>query len=447
MCNTRCIVQRHTRSRGRRSGVDIDPGSVRRAREEAGLSLAEVAGSELTRQAVHLIETGRMRPSTRTLEVIARRLGRPASDFRAGGSWLVSTEVRLDALDRLCAEHRYDEMLRRAEDLLARESGKRMRALALFYAGVALYHLTRHQEAIARLRGVQELAEDLPDPWLAAEALDWEAKSRLNAGDLDVLPLAEEALRRYRALQPRSPEIEARMLEHLATCLLRRRDFDRSRVVFGEALQQLAGRGAVRDLESMARIYHGLAGCTRASGDLRAATELMQRAVALYGVEHELNPLPARISVPKAENDLGLMLMELGQLERAERLLLSAHEGFVTAGAPRFRAQVLLSLGELRLAANRVDEAFAAVRQAVGLASESSELNDIATLAVGYRQLGELHHARGEEEAADAHFARALTLLDAAGLVARRAECQAAYERVLADRERGGRSEVELPAS
>ena len=133
MCNTRCIVQRHTRSRGRRSGVDIDPGSVRRAREEAGLSLAEVAGSELTRQAVHLIETGRMRPSTRTLEVIARRLGRPASDFRAGGSWLVSTEARLDALDRLCAEHRYDEMLRRAEDLLARESGKRMRALALFY--------------------------------------------------------------------------------------------------------------------------------------------------------------------------------------------------------------------------------------------------------------------------------------------------------------------------
>src|SRR5438132_7923727 len=71
------------RRRPRLKGVDIKPGTVRQARAEAGLSLAEVAAGELTRAAIHLIETGRSRPSMPTLQLIASRTGKSLAYFLA----------------------------------------------------------------------------------------------------------------------------------------------------------------------------------------------------------------------------------------------------------------------------------------------------------------------------------------------------------------------------
>jgi len=72
---------------------------------------------------------------------------------------------------------------------------------------------------------------------------------------------AEDALRRYRSLESRRVEIEARMLEHLATCLARQEDFTRARACYEEALQVA---GPVLDLARLARIYHGWAAATPA---------------------------------------------------------------------------------------------------------------------------------------------------------------------------------------
>lgn len=66
---------------GRRPGVKIRPGSVREARQAAGLSLAKVAGTEVTRTAVFYIEHGRCRPSMDTLQLIAERTGKPVEFF------------------------------------------------------------------------------------------------------------------------------------------------------------------------------------------------------------------------------------------------------------------------------------------------------------------------------------------------------------------------------
>jgi tetratricopeptide (TPR) repeat protein len=442
LCHTRLILQRQPRPRGRRSGVDIDPGSLRRAREQAGLSLAQVAGADLTRQAVHLIETGRARPSPRTLEIIARRLGRPASDFRVSGSWLAAGDARLAHLDELCQAHRYEEALRHASDLAAHGAGDRQKALGHFYAGQALHHLNRLEEAVVELLRAEELAGQLGDPWLAAEAMDWRGRSLLHRGDPEALPVAEKALARYRELQTRRPEIEARMLEHVGTSLVRRHDFEQALRYFQSALQLFATKAAVRDLEGMALVYHGLAGCAWAAGDLRRAVDLMQRVVALYAVENELRPLAARRSLPRAENDLAVLLLELGQLERAEDLLMSAHGRAIAAVLPGHdRAQILMTIGQLRQAQGRLDEAFGVVGEAVRLCEAVGEQR---TLAEGYQQLGELHAARGEAEARDATFGRALAILDAAGLAERRERCRAAYERVLAA---AGGAEVERPAS
>src|SRR5713226_8328583 len=70
-----------TKRRGRRKGVVVREGSVGQARREAGLTLAEVAGGELSRTAIHLIEKGLARPSMETLEHIAHQTGKPMIFF------------------------------------------------------------------------------------------------------------------------------------------------------------------------------------------------------------------------------------------------------------------------------------------------------------------------------------------------------------------------------
>src|SRR5213083_190741 len=70
-----------SRRRGRRRGVEIRPGSVKQARQEAGLSLGQVARGDISRTAIYFVETGKAKPSRETLELIAERTGRPVDFF------------------------------------------------------------------------------------------------------------------------------------------------------------------------------------------------------------------------------------------------------------------------------------------------------------------------------------------------------------------------------
>lgn len=65
----------------RGSGLFVDPERVREARLEAGLSLAQVAGDDVSRTFIHFVERGVSRPSRKTLALIARRTGKPISYF------------------------------------------------------------------------------------------------------------------------------------------------------------------------------------------------------------------------------------------------------------------------------------------------------------------------------------------------------------------------------
>lgn len=57
---------------------------IRRARQEQGLTLAQVGGSELSRSFLCAVELGRSRISLRALEIVARRLGLSVSHFFVG---------------------------------------------------------------------------------------------------------------------------------------------------------------------------------------------------------------------------------------------------------------------------------------------------------------------------------------------------------------------------
>jgi tetratricopeptide (TPR) repeat protein len=426
------------RPRGRLSGIEIDPAALRQVRLQAGLSLAQLGGAELTRQAVHLIETGKARPSKRSLRILASRLGVPESWLlvQPDGEGLNLEDRQVGELEDLCQRHEYLSVLERGQEALDRGESPRLLAFASHFMGQALYRLARPDEALQHLCQARRLFDSLGNPWFAAESLDWEAMALNRKEDPDALPAAEEALRRYRLLEPRRPSTEARMLEHIGTIFYGRREHQAALVRYDEALRV---GGAVSDLARVGRIYHGQGMCFEGLGDLRKARELLLKAVALHEVEHRMSPVPARNLLPRAENDLALVLMKQGDMDRADQLFRSALGHFAEAGTERAQSHVLLSLGELRQRQGRINEAVHFVQQAIELAERFDET---LALAAGYEQLARLNAARGDDHLAEAGFQRALRLLESAGLEERRRACASAYARVRAERN-GGPAEAE----
>jgi len=409
---------------------------VRQARLKAELSLAQVAGTDLTRQAVHLIETGKVRPSLRSLQIIARRLGVPAHTFQ------VAPEVETGPpqpwaaeLERLCDRQRYDEVVDLARGLMSEGASVLQRAVAHLYLGRGLLHLGDAIEAMRHLRQARRLFEQEGDQWSAAEALEGEAGALYQQEDPRALSVSEEALRQYRSLEPRRADVEARMLEHLATCLIQRGDLTRAYQCYEDALR-IAGK--ILDLTRLARIYHGMGRCHFSLGDPRRAIDLLSRAVALNAVEQDLRPLPARIDLPRAENDLGMLLMYDGQLGRAEECFLAALRHLEEAGGRRLRSHLLVSLAELRQRQGELDEAVRLTEEAI---EHATSLQERIALASACQQLGRLRVERQEHQLAEQAFDRALAIFEELGMVGPRDECLAARRSARERRSAGARLE------
>jgi tetratricopeptide (TPR) repeat protein len=284
---------------------------------------------------------------------------------------------RIAELERLTEQQRYLDVMELAGALL-HERSRGLWAYGHFFLGQSLNRLFRPEEAIDHLRRARALFEELDEPWLAAECLDWEAGARYLEEDSGALDLAEEALRRYRALEPRPAEVESRMLEHLGTILVRHGEYVRARDRYEEALQVAGPR---LDISRLARIYHGLGTCHVHLGDPQRAIDLTSRAVTLYGVENDIRPQAARFDLPRAEGDLGRCYLAQGDLDRADDLLQAALDHLAEAGVERLRGRGLLSMAELRQAQGRADEALELIGEATKLAERFDEQLTLAAAA------------------------------------------------------------------
>lgn len=396
--------------------------------------MAQLAGRELTRQAIFLIETGRTRPSMRTLELIANRTGKPKESFlksrreersshpEAGDSTVVE-------LQALCLRQQFNDAIALGLALLTRPIPSRVEAHVQQYVGQALVRMTRPDEGLEHLQRAQKLLEQEPDPWLAAECADWEACALYLKEDRRALSVAEKALKLCRATEPRLPGTEARILEHIATIHVRNHSFDQAISLYEEALKTA---GAMRDLPRLARAYHGLGIAYQERGDLGMAIEYTHKALALYALEQD------KALLGRGENELGLLLMRQGQTARAEDAFHTALAHFEEAGIERAKSHVLLSLAELKLRTGRYDDGVATAKKAIALAEQ---LDERLALASGHELLATLHEQRRRHQAADREFNLALRVLETEGLQERLAESHASYAEMLeqrGDRRRSG---------
>jgi len=391
-------------------GVELRPGAVKEARNNRELTLAQLGGTSLTRSAIHRIETGRSKPSMKTLVLLAERTGKPISFFLPIPSQLAASQFELE---RLTAETRFDEVLKRGSQIL--EAGGldgHPEALVHYWMGEANVRLIRPEPAIGHLDRALRLFDDHADPWMAAHALHMKSSALYLLDDPESQPAAEAALRLCRELSPAPPMLEARILNHLAAIAVNRQEWQQAIRLYDRAL---SAAEPLRDLRQLSLMYEGLGMASHHLGRLTQANEYFSKALSLYALQSDM------ASMSRAEVNLSELLIQAGQLEAAEehleRSLRYCHEHGVDR---RNRSYTTVNLARLRQRQGRMVEAESLARQTIELASEGGELLSLAT---ALQVLAGLLVPGGHRQEADACYEEAVGTYRALGLVGRVRAC------------------------
>lgn len=422
--------------RGRRvrlKGVDIRPGAVRQARLEAGLSLAQVAGNDITRAAIHLIENGRSRPSMPTLELISRRTGKPVSYFLAEPSPVPGSPVanlpRLDEIESLAAHQDFTAVARLAESMLGELQDGWTEARLRFHLGHARIRLLDTQGALQELGRAREMFAGLGDRWMVVECMDWQAAAMIVEQNPAAIRLAEEALQECRGLDPVPVLTEARILTHLAGMHVVMHDWPRAIATYQEVL---GGVGGLRDLNRLAPMYEGLSVAYRELGSAARAAEYSHRAIAIHSLMHD------QAALCRAQSNLGLVLLRQGELANAEQQLRESIATQDAIGLERGKSQALISLGEVRLRHGDLPAAEALIGEGLELAER---LGERLSIARAHEALGRLGAESGEAARSDREFGIAIALFRELGVEERLVETLSAHAEAL---ERRGETEQAL---
>lgn len=409
--------------RRRLPGVDLRPGTVKQARKEAGLSLAQVGKGCVTAPAIYLIETGRTRPSLPTLEHIAFRTGKSVEFFLADQSGNTDqTTTGLIDLEATVAEGRYKEAIGLGEQLMnLSSSAHRLGQLRYLVAQAHLY-LGEPDKAASLLREAHAHFESVDDTLMLAECMGSEATVAYITQKPEAVDLAERALVVCRRMKPVPHATEARLLSILASAQLANRDWEAAIRCYEEAIE---AAGSLFDLSRMAKMYSGLSAAYREAGHVDAAAKYASRSIAVLEV------LRDRVSLAQAENNLGLILLAQGNREAAhkhlDRSLELAEEANLQAG----RSHVLMSLCELSLLQGNVQAARQFADQALAMAERMHEAANIAETHVW---LGRIAAEVGDDELVDTEFDIALRGLAEVGVEERLLRCHGIYAEILEKR-------------
>ena len=406
--------------RRRLPGINLRPGSVKQARQEAGLSLAQVGKGHVTAPAIYLIETGRTRPSLPTLEHIARRTAKPVEFFLAEPAGATDDgQASLIQLEAMVAEGRYVDAVAFGTALLDRGSSAFRLGRIRFFLAQAHLGLSQTDQASTLLVDARAHFEALNDGVMLAECIGAQASLANLLQAKDALALAEKALSVCRSLKPIPVPTEARLLGILAAIRVANREWDEAVAAYQAAIDI---GGPVVDLGQVARVYSGLGSAYHDLGQVEAAARYAIRSVALHEVIHD------RIALARWENNLALVLMARGDIATARRHLDRSLELCDESDLEGGRSRVLLSLCELSMQEGKVDEAHERARQALELADR---LDEGASVAEAHVWLGRIADQRAEHEVVDREFELAIGGFEALGMRERLLDTHGVYAEIL----------------
>jgi len=262
------------RARRRLPGLRVRPGAVKQARSEAGLSLAGVARTDLSRTAIFLIETGKSNPTLPTLELIAERTGKPVDFFLDDEPPPSDSGIDFVELEQLLAEDRFDEVVGICEEHLAGRLSRAESARLRFLEGVAYLRQADAEHAAPLLRTARKHYEATSQKVLAVECLSWETHVPFLLEDPGALAFAEAALERCRKLNPVPVDIEVRILNRMAGIHLFNRNWAEAVAIYEATVDKL---GPLKDMKRIAMVYGDLGWAYRELGKPELASRYAQR--------------------------------------------------------------------------------------------------------------------------------------------------------------------------
>jgi tetratricopeptide (TPR) repeat protein len=379
--------------RGRRRGVEIRPGSVKQARREAGLSLGQVAGREISRTAIYFVETGKAKPSMETLRLIAERTGRPLEFFLSlHEAPPARSMTTLSEIERLVATGDNAAAAAVGEDALGDEQDAETAARIRFLMSTAYLRLAQPVVARQLASSARAYFEGVNDPLMIAECLGNEATAAYAIEDPGAIRLAEGALSTARTLKPVPQLTESRLLSVLGNAHLANQDWQAAIERYEQAI---AAAEVVQDLRRLSLLYSGLSVAYQELEQFEQAGHFAHKALVIH------ETLNDRISLARSENNLGVLLLRAGDLTAAgphlDRSLAMCEELGIEAG----RANVFHSLSELWLAKRDLVLAEKYARDGLALAQRLSEFGAVAE---SHFWLAKVAEAKGDEVTVDEEF-------------------------------------------
>ena len=396
---------------------------MRQARSEAGLSLAGVARTDLSRTAIFLIETGKSNPTLPTLELIAERTGKPIDYFLDDELPAAGPGIDFIEIEQLLASEDFERVKELTAHHLVVRLPRADTARLRFLKGLAHIRQADADGAAPLLAGAREYYESVMDKEMAVECLSWEINIPYLLEDPDALAFAEAALQRCRQLKPVPLMTEVRILSRIAGIHSFNRDWLEAERLYQDVLALL---GNLTDLNRKAKVLGELGMAYREMGKLQLAADYSQKSIALNEM------LRDRYSTAAAENNLALALMNMSNYSSAEEHLDRSIELFDGLGRDRGRSQVLLSYAELYFSSGRLEAAERSGTEAQELAAN---MNERPTEANAHIWLGRVASARGDAKTADEEFTTAISMLESMDNFAERLiQAHATYAEILENR-------------
>jgi tetratricopeptide (TPR) repeat protein/DNA-binding XRE family transcriptional regulator len=407
-------------------GLNVIPERVRQARHEAKLSLAQLARGDISRTAIHLVETGKSRPSLTTLKLIAERTGRPLDFFlEAGQSDVIKAETdrqsvpEVQDLELAVSQERFDDAKIIGRALLAALTDRGLRGRVCIHCAEAFLRTASVEEALPLLAEARAIFEASDDRWMLAECLDWQAAAEHLLENPAALALARHALGLAKSLDPVPSRTLVRIYGRIGSICVAQHKWHEAIDAYQQAVQSGAG---LLDMSRLAKMYNDLSIAYRRVGQLSDAAEAANKAVSIHEV------LQDRLSIARAETNLALVLMKQHEPEDAGPHLDRALGLFVEANQKRGRAHILLAQAELQY--DRSDFPGARVKAEEG-ARLAVELGETASLSEAKQILATIAAAEGDDQNADGLFDESIKLLEELNLPERLTTVHAIYARTL----------------
>lgn len=400
---------------------------VRAARHERGLSQSQLAGAELTKGFISQVETGVVRPSLRSLQILAARLGKSLEYFLGDERITAAKRATFQLLAALAAAERtsWDEVRTAGEAVLRAEPAPVERATALRLLATADLAGGDTERAFDRIREGLAAAPEEADPAERAELLYLRARAYAELGQLaaaaESFEIARDLVERY---EVPSPRLRARIQVALGT-MFRRLQRTASAMSAYEAALALASRSS--ELGLAARSYMGVAVAQYDAGELDQAIGNYQRALDLLV---RISDTSLELSVAQS---LAAVHLENGDPASAAELAERVRQRSVALGDEHWAAVAGVILGRVALNAGRPEEALRWVEPAERtLAAGGDELQRADALRVMGAAQGRLDRSDDAERS----YRAAIALLERIGDVADRAAVTAEFARLLRARGR-----------